>query len=143
MLRFAVVLSVAAMCAASGALADEAIQTHSSTAPVAPEAPASTVSPEQAQRQADGDWARGVMAGADAEARGEKKPADTQHCQRNPDRNPHGEAWAGVGSGGYSEFGVVVTQPIGDCGQVTVAASQAQGGAYARRGPSVPRGPRR
>jgi hypothetical protein len=53
-------------------------------------------------------------------------------CHRNPDRNPHGEVWVGVGTGGYKTAGAVVTQPIGDCSEVTVAVSKTDGGRIRR-----------
>jgi len=38
-----------------------------------------------------------------------------------PDRSPHGEVFAGVGTRGYREAGGVVCVPIGDKAAVTVA----------------------
>lgn len=122
MLRIALALSVAAMCVAGAAAADEVIQTHSTEGPAA-EAPRQPYDPIQSKRQADGDWARGVLAGTNGKDDAQDADAKSGGCQRNPDRRQHGEAWAGVGTGGYNDVGVVVTQPIGDCGQVTVAAS--------------------
>jgi hypothetical protein len=46
---------------------------------------------------------------------------EPSRCAPPPDRNPHGEVWAGIGTGGYREAGGVVTKPLGDCGSVTVA----------------------
>ena len=34
--------------------------------------------------------------------------------------------WAGIGTGGYRQIGGVVTQPIGDCGQVTIAIDKVE-----------------
>jgi hypothetical protein len=135
MKTFAAILFAAGLAGAAPAGAQEAISTNSGAGPAA-EAPAPPLaSPDRDQRQANGDWARRVMAGqpsaddrdADAAAKG---------CQRNPDRAPHGEVWAGVGTGGYNTVGAVVTQPIGDCAQATVAVSRTEGG-------RVPRGRRR
>ncbi len=42
-----------------------------------------------------------------------------------PDKNPHGEVWAGVGTHGYRETGGVVCQPIGDHSSVTIAVDAA------------------
>jgi hypothetical protein len=61
------------------------------------------------------------MSGASGEDPGDEPP---RGCQRNPDRAPHGEVWVGVGTGGYKTAGAVVTAPLGDCGQATVAVSR-------------------
>ena len=42
-----------------------------------------------------------------------------------PDKKPHGEVWAGVGTHGYREAGGVVCQPIGDHSAVTIAVDAA------------------
>ena len=129
MKRFAAALVASALLGAAPALAQEVIQTHAGESPAA-EAPATpSVGPDRDQRQANGDWARRVMAG---------KPTDdldedaAKGCRRNPDREPHGEVWAGVGTGGYKTVGAVVTQPIGDCAEVTVAVSKTDQGRIRR-----------
>lgn len=38
-----------------------------------------------------------------------------------PDKSPHGQVWAGVGTHGYREAGGAVCVPVGANGQVTVA----------------------
>jgi hypothetical protein len=131
MKRFAATLIVIALTGAAPALAQEAIQTHSGENPGA-EAPAAATpsSPDRDQRQANGDWARRVMAGQSTD---ESEDVDSRGCRRNPDRRPHGEVWAGVGTGGYKTVGAVVTQPIGDCSEVTVAVSQTDQGRVRRR----------
>lgn len=63
-------------------------------------------------------------ANSDQAKADEDKDQAAKNCQRNPDRKPHGEVWAGAGTGGYHTAGAVVTQPIGDCGRATVAVSQ-------------------
>ncbi|MDB5452769.1 MAG: hypothetical protein JWO33_1347 [Caulobacteraceae bacterium] len=127
---FALVLFLAAAINAPAALADEIIVTRPADPPAA-ETPAAPPIPdsELARRQANGDWARQVMAGDTAEdARDEPR----RGCQRNPDRAPHGEVWAGVGTGGYNTVGAVVTQPIGDCAEATIAVSRTEGGRVSR-----------
>ncbi|MGI8839990.1 MAG: hypothetical protein ACR2F8_04265 [Caulobacteraceae bacterium] len=42
-----------------------------------------------------------------------------------PDKKPHGEVWAAVGTHGYREAGGVVCQPIGDHTAVTIAVDAA------------------
>lgn len=38
-----------------------------------------------------------------------------------PDRSPHGEVWAGVGTRGYRDIGGVVCAPLGDNAALSVA----------------------
>jgi hypothetical protein len=38
-----------------------------------------------------------------------------------PDKSPHGQVWAGVGTHGYREAGGAVCVPVGSNGQVSVA----------------------
>jgi hypothetical protein len=128
---FAFALVLAAAVIGFPAFADEIIVTHpvQATAVEAPAAPP-IADPELAQRKANGDWARRVMAGA----RGEEDIRDEapRGCQRNPDRSPHGEVWVGVGTGGYNSAGAAVTAPIGDCGEATVAVSHTDWGRSGR-----------
>ena len=129
---FALALVLAAVNAAP-AFADEIIVTGSASPPAAEADPARPIAdPELAQRQANGDWARRVMAGgvrAKADEDEDQNRIDPPRgCQRNPDRAPHGEVWAGVGTGGYNSAGAVVTAPIGDCGEATVAVSHSDYG---------------
>src|SRR5207253_8976047 len=107
---FVLALLLASASIASTAFADEVIVTHPVQASTA-EAPAAPplADPERAQRQANGDWARRVMAGA-ANAEDVRNTEDVRDegprgCQRNPDRSPHGEVWVGVGTGGYNSAG--------------------------------------
>jgi hypothetical protein len=119
-------LAVAAT-AAGGARAGEAIPTGASGAPPAAEAPAPLGGDDSPE--AIGAWARGVLAGAPAAETA--APAKAGACRPN-DGKPHGEVWAGVGTGGYREVGGVVTQPVGDCGQVTIGVDRTEG-AHGRR----------
>lgn len=45
-----------------------------------------------------------------------------------PDKKPHGEVYAGVGTNGYRQFGGVVCQPLGRGGAVTVAVDHSEWG---------------
>jgi hypothetical protein len=124
-------LLAAVVCAsalAAPAFADDVIQTGAEGPPPAAEAPPPALrlqtSPPSNRDQAIGDWARGVIAGEPANS---AAPQARAGCTPPPDRKPHGEVWAGVGTSGYRELGGVVTQPIGDCGQVTVAIDHAAG----------------
>jgi hypothetical protein len=131
MKQIAATALVLALAAAPAALAQETIQTHTGQNPgaEAPVAANASAGPDRDRRQADGDWARRVMAGqSTATDEADYDEADARGCHRNPDRNPHGEVWAGIGTGGYNTVGAVVTQPIGDCGEVTVAISRTEGG---------------
>ena len=53
--------------------------------------------------------------------------AQPGRCPTRIDKRPHGEVWAGIGTGGYREVGGVVTQPIGDCATVTIGMSRTEG----------------
>lgn len=119
------ILVLAAVCAASVARADEPIATGAAGPPPAAEAPPPLRS--QDSPEAIGDWARGVMAGAPSAEAAAAGPAGQASACPPKDGKPHGEVWAGVGTGGYREVGGVVTQPVGDCGSVTVGVSRAEG----------------
>jgi len=127
-MKFAIVLAVPLIVFAPAALADEAIATHGDGAPAA-EAPTDQTSSQDRQKQANGEWARRVMAGQSTdEAAADKGPGKDpdKRCPQQGDGKPHGEVWAGVGTGGYRNVGGVVTQPLGDCAQVTVAIDRTQ-----------------
>jgi len=126
--------------AVAGASAQEAIQTGPGGADAPPSAPASaapaTVADPDNGPAANGAWARRVLSGQKAEP---ERTADDggrrRGCPAPPDRKPHGEVHAGVGTGGYREVGGAVTQPIGDCGSVTIAVDKTEfdGGRRGRR----------
>jgi hypothetical protein len=52
-----------------------------------------------------------------------------------PDKNVHGQVWAGVGTSGYREIGGAACAPIGDHGAVSIAVDRGQinGPTYQRR----------
>ena len=124
-MKLAALVSVSLLALAPVARADEAIATHVNGQPAA-EAPPAETSGEDRQKTDNGAWARRVMAGKPGDEAAADKTANG--CQRNPDRAPHGEVWAGVGTGGYNTVGAVVTQPIGDCAEATIAVSRTEGG---------------
>jgi hypothetical protein len=141
-----VLLALALSSLATAALAQEAIATRSTDAGAPPvAAPVTNLdAPSQDQVQA-AEWARRVLA----RANGQLPPTDERAeaaaeaglppgqgkggCVRNPDRSPHGEVSAAVGSRGYRGVSGVVTQPVGDCGQVTIGIDMSKGGGYGRR----------
>jgi hypothetical protein len=51
-----------------------------------------------------------------------------------PDKAPHGEVWAGIGTHGYRDIGGVVCAPLGDKGAVSIAvdAGRIDGWGYHR-----------
>lgn len=114
---------------AGAALADEgpiATGRAADLAPAsAPAAPLGQVGRTAAAPEAPGDWARRVMAGESAPK--EVAEALQGRCPTRIDSRPHGEVWAGIGTGGYREFGGVVTQPLGDCATVTIGMSRSEG----------------
>jgi hypothetical protein len=119
---YALVLSLALTSAASS---QELIRNDAANADPQPAA-AAHVSDDQAQAdaEANGAWARAVM---DKAADNKKIASGKPGCVRNPDRAPHGEVWAGVGTRGYNDIGGVVTQPLGDCSTVTLGYEQSHG----------------
>jgi hypothetical protein len=123
--------ALAGLLGASSAAAQETIRTGPEGAPPAAEAPAALGDPEQSP-EAIGAWARGVLSGAPS-AEAARAAAPAKGCQPPPDRKPHGEVWGAVGTHGYRSYGGVVTQPIGDCGEVTLAIGRTEGGFTARR----------
>jgi hypothetical protein len=135
MKRFPAFLAAAlAACAcASAAGASEVIATAGQGAGAPPAAAPSPLAPpplpaDENSPEAIGAWARGVMAGQPSREAVAGAPAPGGRCPAPPDSKPHGEVWAGIGTGGYREAGGVVTQPVGDCGEVTLGVSRTQGG---------------
>lgn len=144
MKRILALSSVLAL-AAGAAFAQEAMTTRPADGPAPPPpAPVADLDRPSSQQDQAADWARRVLARANGQlpptderaealAAAGVNPEDIKKgCVRNPDRSPHGEVSASVGSGGYRGGGFVVTQPVGDCGQVTIGISTERGG-YGRR----------
>lgn len=50
-----------------------------------------------------------------------------------PDRSPHGEVWAGIGTHGYRDIGGVVCAPLGDNAAVSIAVDAGQINGWGRR----------
>jgi hypothetical protein len=123
----AVMLCVTAF--ADAAQADEGpITTSRAGDPPSAQAPAAPIGPGLdpiPRAEAPGDWARRVMAGDPAPE--EVAQAQPGRCPARVDKRPHGQVWAGIGTGGYREVGGVVTQPIGDCATVTIGMSRTEG----------------
>ena len=71
------------------------------------------------------------MAGRPAE-HAPQDTADRRACPTRADDRPHGAVWGGVGTGGYRNVGGVVTQPLGDCGQITLGVDHTEGGGWRR-----------
>ena len=136
MLRLTIAALIVSLAASATAGAQEVIRNDSARADPAPAA-AVDAQAGQTDAEANGAWAQAILdkaaesragvksAAAQASADGTAKPAA---CVRNPDRAPHGEASVSAGTGGYRDYSVVVTQPVGDCGQVTVGFEQGQAG---------------
>lgn len=110
-----------ALAFGSTAAAEEPMTTAGASASPPPAAEAALTAPtptaaEDRKAREIGDWARGVLDG---------RPSEQAAASRCPasDGKPHGEVWAGIGTRGYRTVGGVVTQPLGDCGQVTVGVS--------------------
>lgn len=101
----------AASVAASAAAAQEAIPTAAGSPTGGAPVPASGGPLRLADRIDSGDdIVRSIgPCGAPAKANGK------------PDRSPHGEVFAGVGTRGYREAGGIVCVPLGDKASVTVA----------------------
>lgn len=127
-----VVALAAALLAPSAVRAQETIATGPEGAPPAAEAPTRPLAEDPQSPEAIGRWARDVIAGRPAED-AQKVAEAKRGCTPPDDRKPHGEVWAGVGTGGYREVGGVVTQPIGQCGSVTIAVDKMENDNYRRR----------
>ncbi|HEY8571914.1 hypothetical protein [Phenylobacterium sp.] len=125
MLRALSAAGLAVLLLAAPALAQEAIATASAEPPPGAEAPPVAVREDPSSPEAIGRWAQGVLAGAPAES-SRTDAAPSGRCAPPADRKPHGSVWAGIGSGGYRNIGVEVTEPVGDCGQVTIAIDKTE-----------------
>jgi hypothetical protein len=127
-------LLLAVALAAPAAQAAEVIATGVGGAPPPAAEPPPAVGDqpgEAARAQAIGDWAQRVMAGEPAPE--DQPPARSGRCVRVEDRQPHGQVWAGIGTHGYRNVGGVVTQPVGDCGRVTIAIDHTESNGRWRR----------
>jgi hypothetical protein len=51
-----------------------------------------------------------------------------------PDRSPHGEVWAGIGTGGYREIGGAACVPLGEGAAVNIAIDAGQYPGWRGRG---------
>lgn len=114
-----------ALVAPPAATADDGpIATGTGDAPpletaAAPPAQGSGETPEEI-----GAWARGVIEGRPSD---ETISAKQDRCPTPADNRPHGQVWAGIGTGGYREVGGVVTKRFGNCASATVAISRTEG----------------
>jgi hypothetical protein len=116
----AVVLACAAIaCVAmvggpAPALADEAIPTASGASAGAPASPPldPDSGPLRLSDHVDGPDALGPVGPCGG-------PAFKENGK--PDRTPHGEVWAGVGTHGYREIGGALCAPIGDSSALSIA----------------------
>ena len=131
MLRLSLIALTLSLAASASAGAQEVIRNDSARA----DPPPATAVGDQTRTdaEANGAWAQAVLdradesrAGVNAKAGDATPDGKTAACVRNPDRSPHGEAWVSGGTGGYRDYGVVASQPIGDCGQVTVGFERGQ-----------------
>ena len=132
---------ILAVCAGS-AQAQEIITAGASGAPPAAEAglPAPMATEPAPRRDGDspeaiGAWANGVIAGEPSQTDAAPGRLAGARCPPREDRKPHGQVWAGIGTRGYRNVGAVVNQPVGDCGEVTVAIEHTEfNGGQRRRG---------
>ena len=109
---FAVWIAVAGLAAGGAALAQEAISTAAGSPTGGAPIPASTGPLRLPDHRIDtGDDILRSVGPCGAPPKPDGKP----------DRAPHGEVFAGVGTHGYREGGGVVCVPIGDKAAVTVA----------------------
>jgi hypothetical protein len=136
MLRLSMLAVTASLALATVAQGQEVVQSNDAHRADPPAATAPTPEDEY-NAAANGAWARAVMDNATNGKAAAVDGKSSSGCVRNPDRAPHGEVWAGAGTGGYRDYGGVVTRPLGDCAQVTLGIEQSQdnyGGGYGRRG---------
>ena len=115
---FALALPAAAM------VEDGPIATGTGDAPPLETAAAPPVQGSGETPEEIGAWARGVIEGRPSE---QAQTADPDRCATPADDRPHGQVWAGVGTGGYREIGGVVTKRFSNCASATVAISRTEG----------------
>jgi hypothetical protein len=111
-------IALAATLIAAGAQAQEAIPTAAnapSAGAPAPASPATAAPITLSDRQEFDD--RGPLPVGPCGAVAQVKDGQVQ----KPDKNPHGEVWAGVGTSGYRDIGGTVCVPIGDHAAVNIA----------------------
>lgn len=119
----------------SAALAQEAISTAPPGAPPAAEAapaPPAIVRDDPNSPDAIGRWANAVLAGEPTEEAKAEAPKRAG-CIPPTDGKPHGEVWAGIGTGGYRNVGGMVTVPLGECGYASIAVDKSEFDAPKRR----------
>jgi hypothetical protein len=113
----------------SSAWAQEAVEPAPDSVPVSADSLETAAGDESVQ--ADDGWVDHVAA-RDGEERELDAPRSSR-CAPHHDGERHGQVWAEVGTGGYRSAGAVVTQPLGDCGTLTVGVSKTEGGGLWRR----------
>lgn len=121
MTRLMTVLAVTASLA-SAAAAQEAIPTANRSADGGAPVAAQGTGPIMIARSRDDDDAGPIRIGPCGVAH------DIDGVPAKPDKTPHGEVWAGVGTHGYRQVGGAVCVPVGDHGQVTLAVDAAHWG---------------
>ena len=109
--------ALTALLIAPGAMAQEAIP----TVPAGPAAGAAATTatapitlPDRLDRGDEGPLRVGPCGTA------------SQNPDGKPDKGPHGEVWAGVGTHGYREIGGVVCQPLGANSALTIAVDRTE-----------------
>ena len=114
-----------AIAAPAAALAgDGPIATGTGEAPPSATAAAPPVQAGGETPEEIGAWARGVIEGRPSD---ETVSTGQGRCPTPADNRPHGQVWAGIGTGGYREVGGVVTKRFGNCASATVAISRTEG----------------
>ena len=121
--------ALALAAAGPAARAEPPIATGDGGAPPVAQVPPRPLGYDDRSPEAIGAWARGVMADAASPGAAQPgQPAGARTCvPASPDGKPHGEVWAGAGTHGYREAGGVVTEPLGQCGQLTIGISTSGG----------------
>jgi hypothetical protein len=110
------IMVATALLLAGGARAQEAIPTAANTADGGAPAAAPTGGPIIISNRREHDDRGPVRVGP---CGGVERSVDGGPPK--PDRNPHGEVWAGAGTHGYRDVGGVVCIPAGDNAAVTIA----------------------
>ncbi len=120
-----VLLAALAIAVPAAALAgDGPIATGTGEAPPSATAAAPPVQAGGETPEEIGAWARGVIEGRPSE---QAETTERDRCAAPADDRPHGQVWAGIGTGGYREVGGVVTKRFGNCASATVAISRTEG----------------
>jgi hypothetical protein len=123
MIRVLSIAIAASLIAASGASAQEAISTAANAPSAGAPTPASsaTTAPISLADKSSFDDRGPLPVGPCGAVAQVNKDGELQ----KPDKDPHGQVWAGVGTSDYREIGGAVCLPLGDHSALNIAVDTA------------------